>query len=107
MSISRRKFRKLQRRVCRKFAYELKATPVCRPEPWKNRRARIHSGHGTGSRYLQYKEEDQAIEAITKGLNLGITYIDSADDYGKEHLARSASGRPYKAGVTAFPSPPN
>ena len=48
---------------------------------------------GTGSRYLQYKEEDRAIEAIHKGLDLGISYIDSADDYGKEHLSEQRIGK--------------
>ena len=37
---------------------------------------------GGGSRYLMYKEEDQALAAINRALDLGITYIDSADDYG-------------------------
>ena len=31
------------------------------------------------------KEEDKAIEAVQKALDLGITYIDSADGYGKGH----------------------
>jgi predicted aldo/keto reductase-like oxidoreductase len=51
---------------------------------------------GTGSRYLQYKEEDQAIEAIHKGLDLGINYIDSADDYGKDHLSEQRIGKAIK-----------
>jgi predicted aldo/keto reductase-like oxidoreductase len=51
---------------------------------------------GTGSRYLQYKEEDQAIEAVHKGLDLGITYIDSADDYGKDHLSEQHIGKALK-----------
>src|SRR5438477_4731123 len=32
---------------------------------------------GTGSRFLSYTEEDKALEAIQKALDLGITYIDS------------------------------
>ena len=37
---------------------------------------------GCGSRFLMYKEEDKAIEALTKALDLGITYIDTAFSYG-------------------------
>ena len=48
---------------------------------------------GAGSRFLQYKEEDQALEAIHKALDLGITYIDSADDYGRNHLSETRVGK--------------
>lgn len=51
---------------------------------------------GSGSRFLMYKEEDKAIEAVQKGLDLGITYIDSADDYGKEHLSEQRIGKAIK-----------
>ncbi len=37
---------------------------------------------GCGSRFLMYKEEDAALAALTKGLDLGITYIDTAFSYG-------------------------
>jgi predicted aldo/keto reductase-like oxidoreductase len=37
---------------------------------------------GCGSRFLMYKEEDKALEALTKALDLGITYIDTAFSYG-------------------------
>ncbi len=37
---------------------------------------------GCGSRFLMYKEEDQALAALTKALDLGITYIDTAFSYG-------------------------
>jgi uncharacterized protein len=47
---------------------------------------------GAGSRYLQYKEEDQALAALTKALDLGITYIDTADEYGKGHLSEQRVG---------------
>ena len=42
---------------------------------------------GGGSRYLNYKEEDKALEAVQKALDLGITYLDSSDDYGSDHLS--------------------
>jgi predicted aldo/keto reductase-like oxidoreductase len=51
---------------------------------------------GSGSRFLSYKEEDQAIEAVTKALDLGITYIDTADDYGRGHLAEQRIGKAIK-----------
>ncbi|MHB8655685.1 MAG: aldo/keto reductase [Terriglobia bacterium] len=51
---------------------------------------------GTGSRFLMYKEEDKAIEAVHRALDLGITYIDSADDYGKDHLSEQRVGKAIK-----------
>jgi predicted aldo/keto reductase-like oxidoreductase len=50
---------------------------------------------GTGSRYLKF-EEDQAIEAIHKGLDQGVTYIDSADDYGKDRRSELLVGKAIK-----------
>jgi aryl-alcohol dehydrogenase-like predicted oxidoreductase len=53
-------------------------------------------GFGGGSRYyLAYKAEDQALTAITRALDLGITYIDSADDYGG-HLSEQRIGKAIK-----------
>jgi uncharacterized protein len=53
-------------------------------------------GMGTGSRFLLYKEEDKAVEAVRKGLDLGITYIDTADSYGKNHLSEQWVGKAIK-----------
>src|SRR5271170_7185255 len=53
-------------------------------------------GMGAGSRFLLYKEEDKAVEAIRKGLDLGITYIDTADSYGKDHLSEQWVGKAIK-----------
>lgn len=39
-------------------------------------------GFGSGSRFLMYKEEDKALEALNRALDLGITYIDTAHNYG-------------------------
>ncbi len=39
-------------------------------------------GFGSGSRFLMYKDEDKALEALSKALDLGITYIDTAHSYG-------------------------
>jgi predicted aldo/keto reductase-like oxidoreductase len=37
---------------------------------------------GGGSRFLMYKDEDKALEAMNRALDLGITYIDTAYGYG-------------------------
>lgn len=37
---------------------------------------------GCGSRFLMYKEEDKALEALNKALDMGITYVDTAFSYG-------------------------
>jgi predicted aldo/keto reductase-like oxidoreductase len=47
---------------------------------------------GSGSRFLLYKEEDKALEALTRALDMGITYIDTADDYGQNHLSEQRVG---------------
>jgi aryl-alcohol dehydrogenase-like predicted oxidoreductase len=39
-------------------------------------------GFGSGSRFLMYKEDDQAIAALHRAIDLGITYIDTAHSYG-------------------------
>lgn len=53
-------------------------------------------GMGAGSRFLLYKEEDKAVEAIQRGLDLGITYIDTADSYGKNHQSEEWVGKAIK-----------
>src|SRR4051812_29519186 len=52
---------------------------------------------GGGSRFLKFKEEDKAVEAVHRALDRGISYIDTADDYGKnsdseKHLGVALSG---------------
>jgi len=37
---------------------------------------------GSGSRFLIYKEEERALEALNRAIDLGITYIDTAYAYG-------------------------
>src|SRR5438105_12949254 len=37
---------------------------------------------GCGSRFLMYAEEDKALEALNRALDLGITYLDTAFAYG-------------------------
>ncbi len=38
---------------------------------------------GCGSRFLMYREEDKAIEAVHRALDMGITYLDTAFSYGQ------------------------
>lgn len=51
---------------------------------------------GAGSRFLMIQDEDKAIEAVHKALDMGITYIDSSDDYGKNHLSERRVGMAIK-----------
>ena len=51
---------------------------------------------GCGSRLLKYAEEDRAVEAVRRALDLGITYIDTADDYGKNHQSEQWVGKALK-----------
>jgi len=39
-------------------------------------------GFGSGSRFLMYKEDDAALEALNHAIDLGICYIDTAHAYG-------------------------
>jgi aryl-alcohol dehydrogenase-like predicted oxidoreductase len=54
-------------------------------------------GFGSGSRFLMYGDEDRALAALTKALDLGITYIDTAHSYGdgksEERIGRLMPGR--------------
>ena len=50
---------------------------------------------GGGSRFLKYPDDDQAVAAVKKVLDLGITYIDTADDYSN-HLSERRIGMALK-----------
>jgi aryl-alcohol dehydrogenase-like predicted oxidoreductase len=39
-------------------------------------------GFGSGSRFLMYEDHDKSLEALSRALDLGITYIDTAHSYG-------------------------
>jgi uncharacterized protein len=39
-------------------------------------------GFGSGSRFLMYRDEDQALAALNRAIDLGIRYIDTAHSYG-------------------------
>jgi predicted aldo/keto reductase-like oxidoreductase len=51
---------------------------------------------GGGSRFLMYKDEDEAIQAAQHALDSGITYVDTSDDYGKNHLSEERIGKALK-----------
>lgn len=48
---------------------------------------------GAGSRFLMYQDEEKALEAAKQALDAGITYIDSSDDYGQNHLSEQRIGK--------------
>jgi hypothetical protein len=52
---------------------------------------------GCGSRFLSYKQEDEAIAVIHRALDLGITYFDTAYDYGaglsESRVGKALAGR--------------
>lgn len=39
-------------------------------------------GFGSGSRFLMYKEQDAALEALNRAIDMGVTYLDTAGSYG-------------------------
>lgn len=52
---------------------------------------------GGGSRFLMYKDEDKALEALNRAFDLGITYMDTAYGYGnglsEERVGKGLKGR--------------
>lgn len=54
-------------------------------------------GFGSGSRFLMYRDEDKAIEAVNRAIDLGICYIDTAHAYGngksEERIGRVMASR--------------
>ncbi len=40
-------------------------------------------GFGSGSRFLMYEDEDKALEAVNRAIDLGICYLDTAHAYGE------------------------
>jgi predicted aldo/keto reductase-like oxidoreductase len=58
---------------------------------------------GGGSRFLMYKEEDKALEALNRAFDLGITYMDTAYGYGdgksEERVGKVMAVRRKKDGI--------
>jgi len=54
-------------------------------------------GFGCGSRFMMYKQEEKAIAALQRALELGITYVDTASSYGngrsEEWVGKALQGR--------------
>ena len=54
-------------------------------------------GFGSGSRFLMYEDEDKALEALNRAIDLGIRYIDTAHAYGEgrseERIGRLMTAR--------------
>ena len=38
---------------------------------------------GAGSRFLAYKDDDEALAVLTRAIDMGITYVDTAHNYGE------------------------
>src|ERR1043166_2213422 len=51
---------------------------------------------GCGSRFVGY-EEDKGIEGLNRALDLGITYIDTAESYGQNGESQKRIGKVLKA----------
>jgi aryl-alcohol dehydrogenase-like predicted oxidoreductase len=66
---------------------------------------------GGGSRFLAYAEEDKAIAALTRALDLGITYVDTASSYGngvsEERIGKVLKGRRKQIWITTKTSKRN
>jgi predicted aldo/keto reductase-like oxidoreductase len=54
-------------------------------------------GFGSGSRFLMYEEEDKALAALSRAIDMGIIYIDTAHAYGdgksEERIGRLMTDR--------------
>lgn len=54
-------------------------------------------GFGSGSRFLMYEEEGDAIAALDRAIELGVTYVDTANSYGngksEERIGKALAGR--------------
>jgi hypothetical protein len=68
------------------IASPLAVSAATRPIPTRTLgRTRIRVpiiGFGSGSRFLMYEEEDKALEAVNRAIDLGICYLDTAHSYG-------------------------
>lgn len=80
MDISRRKF--LGTAAATGVAAQARNTPMPTRILGKTGAKVSVVAFGCGSRFLMYKEEEKALEAANKAIDLGITYMDTAFGYG-------------------------
>jgi predicted aldo/keto reductase-like oxidoreductase len=100
MSITRREILQGMAATATALSWQLSANAGTTPLPARTlgkTGARVSIlAMGGGSRFLMYKDEDEALEAAKKVLDAGITYIDSSDDYGQNHLSERRIGKALK-----------
>jgi predicted aldo/keto reductase-like oxidoreductase len=96
MSISRRKF--IESAAMATLAANAATSPTPMPMRTLGKTgARVSIlAFGSGSRFLAYKQEDEALAALNHALDLGINYIDTAASYG-DGLSEQRVGKVLKA----------
>lgn len=95
MSISRRKF--METAAAGALAAGTGAAATLPMRTFGRTGARVSIlAFGSGSRFLAYKEEEQALAALNEALDLGINYIDTAASYG-DGLSEQRVGKVLKA----------
>ncbi len=95
MSISRRRF--FQHTALGAFAAHTALNAELHPKTGMPLRVLGKTGakvsilaFGSGSRWLMYKEEDKALEAMNRAIDQGVNYIDTAFGYGNGESERRA-----------------
>jgi predicted aldo/keto reductase-like oxidoreductase len=95
MSISRRHF--LETTAAGALAGSVNAAPAMPTRVLGKTGQRVSIlAFGGGSRFLEYKEE-QGIEILNKALASGITYVDTAESYGKGGESQKRIGKAFQA----------
>src|SRR5579884_757406 len=95
MSISRRKF--IESAAAATLAANAAETSPMPMRTFGKTGARVSIlAFGSGSRFLAYREEEQALAALNHALDLGINYIDTAASYG-DGLSEQRIGKVLKA----------
>src|SRR5437899_1419252 len=83
MNPSRRQFLQAAAGAAAAPALVAAAAPKLPDRPFGKTGMRVSIlGFGSGSRFLMYQDEDKALDALSRALDLGITYIDTAHAYG-------------------------
>jgi predicted aldo/keto reductase-like oxidoreductase len=96
MSISRRKF--IESAAIATLAANAATSPTPMPMRTLGKTGALVSilAFGSGSRFLAYKQEDEALAALNHALDQGINYIDTAASYG-DGLSEQRVGKVLKA----------